>query len=415
MAARGEPFMRRRDLLRSALAAPFVSPLAMAAAPVAGATGRAVWVGHLERVARPLLEALAERRLRASMPIEAHAGMEQSRTHTTHLEAFGRLLSGIAPWLDLPNAPEADLQRRYVDLTHRALEAAIDPASPDLFEFAADNQNLVDAAFLALAMLRAPKTLNAALDPALRRRLADALRATRVLKPGFNNWLLFAACIEAALAAMGEPWDEMRVDYAVREHMAWYVGDGAYGDGPHFHWDFYNSFVIHPFLLAVLEQVGDHRPDWKAFAPHAHERAQRYAAVQERMIAPDGSYPVLGRSITYRCGAFHLLGDVALRGALTPAVSPEQVRCAMTAVIDRTLTPAGTFDAKGWLRIGLAGHQPALGEPYISTGSLYLCATAFLPLGLPAEDRFWSAADAPWTAKKVWAGVDIPADHAIDG
>jgi hypothetical protein len=196
--------------------------------------------------------------------------------------------------------------------------------------------------------------------------------------------------------------------------MAWYLGDGTYGDGPHFHWDYYNSFVIHPFLLAVLDQVGDHRAEWKAFAPVARAHATRYAHIQERMIAPDGSYPIVGRSITYRCGAFHLLADAALRHTLPDDVSPGQTRCALAAVIDRTLTPAGTFDAKGWLQIGLAGHQPALGETYISTGSLYLCADAFLPLGLPPQDPFWSAPDAPWSSRKLFAGADLPADHALD-
>ena len=414
-------FMHRRDLLRSAFAIPVAASLpasvpaslpASTSAPAA--TGRAIWISHLHRIARPVIESLAHNQLKASMPIEAHAGMEKSRTHTTHLEAFGRLLSGIAPWLDLVETPQSEQQSQYIAWTQAALSNALDPKSPDALEFSADNQNLVDAAFLALAVLRAPRVLNSALDPATRRRLADALRATHVLQAPFSNWLLFAACIEAALAALGEPWDAMRVDYAIREHMSWYVGDGTYGDGPHFHADFYNSFVIHPFLLAVLDQVGDHRAEWKAFVPIARERSTRYAHIQERMIAPDGSYPVLGRSITYRCGAFHLLADIAQRRALPSDVTPEQTRCALAAVIDRTLTPPGTFDGKGWLQIGLAGHQPSLGEPYISTGSLYLCATAFLPLGLSAQDPFWSAPDAPWTSRKVWAGTDLPADHALD-
>jgi hypothetical protein len=406
--------MKRRDLLRSALVSPLALALPALREAPAPSTGRAVWIDHLHRFARPVLESLAKGQLKANMPIEAHAGMEKSRTHTAHLEAFGRLLSGIAPWLELTSAPDAEQQSQYVEWTHAGLANALDPKSPDALEFDADNQNLVDAAFLALAVLRAPRVLNSALDSTTRRRLADALRATRVRQSPFNNWLLFAASIEAALAALGQPWDAMRVDYAIREHMSWYVGDGAYGDGPHFHWDYYNSFVIHPFLLAVLDAVGDHRAEWKAFAPIARERATRYAHTQERMIAPDGSYPVVGRSITYRCGAFHLLADIAQRKALPADVSPEQIRCALAAVLDRTLTPPGTYDAKGWLQIGLAGHQPSLGETYISTGSLYLCATAFLPLGLPVQDRFWDAPDAPWTSRKVWSGTDIPADHAIE-
>lgn len=305
------------------------------------------------------------------------------------------------------------MRAEYVRLTHQALASALDPKSPDALLWDAENQNVVDAAFLALAVLRAPRVLNHELDPLVRQRLASALITTRKLETAFSNWLLFAACVEAALAALGEPWDAMRVDYALREHMGWYLGDGTYGDGPHFHADFYNSYVIHPFLLAVLDAVGEKRAAWKAMIPQVRTRASRYAQIQERMIAPDGSYPVLERSITYRCGAFHLLADLALRRALPADLPPAQVRCALAAVIARTLSPPGTFDAHGWLRIGLAGHQPALGEPYISTGSLYLCANAFLPLGLGPEDAFWSAPDLPWTAKKVWAGEDLAADHAL--
>jgi hypothetical protein len=397
--------MKRRDLLRSAIALATTRPALAQSAP---ATNRATWLAHLHRVADPLLDALANGRFRATMPIEAHPSTAATRPKTTHLEAFGRLLSGIAPWLELPEAASS------ATLAHQALANALDPKSPDHLQFDIDNQNLVDTAFLALAILRAPKVLNSGLDSTAKGRLIAALQSTRILEPGFNNWLLFAACIEAALAALGAPWDEMRVDYALREHMTWYLGDGTYGDGPHFHWDYYNSYVIHPFLLAVLDAVGPHKLDWMTFAPQARERAIRYAAVQERMIAPDGSYPVLGRSITYRCGAFHALADTALRRSLPSSVSPGQARCALMAVIHRTLTPPGTFDAKGGLQIGLAGHQPALGETYISTGSLYLCANAFLPLGLPNDDPFWSTPDDPWTSQRAWSGTNLFNDHTID-
>lgn len=400
--------MKRRDLLRSALALPLATTLPAIAQPVS-LTSRTFWLSQLHRVADPVLEALAAGRLRATMPIEAHPTMAVSRPRTTHLEALGRLLSGIAPWLELPEAA------KEAALTQQALVNALDPKSPDHLNFNLNNQNLVDAAFLALAILRAPRVLNATLDPTTKARLVASLQSTRIVEAGFNNWLLFAACVEAGLSVLGAPWDPMRVDFALREHMAWYLGDGTYGDGPHFHADYYDSYVIHPFLLAVLDAVGNQKPDWVAFRTQAHERATRYAAIQERMIAPDGSYPVLGRSITYRCGAFHALADTALRKSLPTGVSPAQTRCALAAVISRTLSPAATFDAKGWLQIGLAGHQPALGENYISTGSLYLCANAFLPLGLPANDPFWSTPDVPYTSQKAWSGVNIPNDHAIDG
>jgi hypothetical protein len=411
--------MQRRDLLKSAIPAALATmlPSSAHADTTSPRSDRAFWLDHMQRVAHPVLDALSHHRLKATMPIEAAKGQQESRRHTTHLEAFGRSVSGIAPWLEHGPASgeEGALRQQYIAMTQAALAAGVDPKSPDYLEFGANPQTLVDAAFLAVGILRAPTALNAALDSNLRHQLADALRATRVILAYPSNWLLFAAAVEAALCALGEPWDKSRVDYALREHMSWYVGDGVYGDGPRFHFDYYNSFVIHPFLLAVLDAVGAHEPAWKAMLPEEATRATRYAHIQERMIAMDGTYPVVGRSITYRCGAFHALADVALRHALSEDITPQQVRCALAAVIARTLDAPGTFDANGWLQIGLAGHQPSLGEGYISTGSLYLCLNAFLPLGLSAADDFWAKPDAPWTAQKVWRGQDLHADHAIGG
>jgi hypothetical protein len=135
--------------------------------------------------------------------------------------------------------------------------------------------------------------------------------------------------------------------------------------------------------------------------------------VLERLIAPDGTFPPLGRSIAYRFGAMQVLAQMALRRTLPDGVSPAQVRGALTAVIRRTMEMAGTFDDQGWLRIGFAGHQPGAGERYISTGSLYLCAVGLLPLGLPPSDDFWSAAAQPWTSVRAWSGQPFPIDRAL--
>jgi hypothetical protein len=307
------------------------------------------------------------------------------------------------------------MRARYCEWARAGIASAVDKSSPDYMDFGGDRQTIVDTAFLSLAMLRAPHELREKLPAPVRAQLADAMRATREKLPNYNNWLLFAAMIEAGLFTLGEDWDRMRVDYALREHANWYVGDGVYGDGPHFHQDYYNSFVILPFLEMLMDVVGKQETAWADMAVDIHQRGMRYAAIQERMIAPDGSYPVVGRSIAYRCGAFQQLADAALRHALPEEISSEQVRGALTAVLRRTLTPAGTFDEKGWLHIGLAGHQPSIGEVYISTGSLYLCMTAFLPLGLPAEDRFWNGAAAQWSSVKVWGGADFKVDHALEG
>lgn len=374
---------------------------------------REMWVRTLQRIADPVLNNLANRTLKARMPVEQAAGA--NRAGVTHLEALGRLLAGIAPWIELPpdDTAEGRLRRQYAALARRAIASAVDPASADYMNFTRDRQPLVDAAFLAQGLLRAPKALRDGLDASTRQPLVAALESTRVIVPGFNNWLLFSATVEAGLKALGARWDRVRVDYALRQHEQWYKGDGAYSDGPDFHWDYYNSFVIHPMLVDVLDACKDESPAWKEMAVRVDARARRYAAVQERLIAPDGSFPPIGRSIAYRFGAFHLLAQSALRRALPEGVRPAQVRAALTAVITRTIDAPGTFDESGWLRIGFCGHQPNVGETYISTGSLYLCAVGLLPLGLPPTDELWSAPAEAWTSKRAWSGELFPIDHAL--
>jgi hypothetical protein len=195
----------------------------------------------------------------------------------------------------------------------------------------------------------------------------------------------------------------------------WYVGDGSFSDGMQYHHDYYNSYVIQPYLSAIVEIMNKKNNSYRSYLDRLDKITKRYAEIQERLINTDGSFPVTGRSIAYRAGAFQHLADMALKKLLPSSLKPAQVRGALTAVIKKTLDAPGTFTKDGWLNIGLHGNQPNLAEFYINTGSLYLCMTAFLPLGLPDADEFWSAPGEPWTAVKVWTGQDlVPADHALE-
>nr|WP_281287153.1 DUF2264 domain-containing protein [Paenibacillus hemerocallicola] len=378
------------------------------------ANDREYWVATLMRIADPVLNALSERRLKEKMPVEGKSG---DRAHYTHLEALGRLLAGAAPWLETGPAEgeEGRLRERAARLAREAVDAGTDPSSPDYMNFGEGFQPIVDAAFFAQAILRAPTELWTKLDDRVRTNVIAALKATRTRKPFASNWLLFAAIIETALYRMGESdWDPMRVDYALKQHEAWYVGDGTYGDGPEYHADYYNSFVIQPMLVDVIGSVGDRYADWNGMAEKIRGRARRLAVIQERSISPEGTFPPIGRSLAYRFGAFHALAQTSLCRELPAPLTPAQVRCALTAVIRRMVEAPGTFDADGWLTIGFCGHQPEIGETYISTGSLYLCSVAFLPLGLPAEDPFWQG-EAEWTSRRAWSGGPLAIDHAWKG
>jgi hypothetical protein len=380
-----------------------------------GQQDRQYWIATAHRIARPVLTNLAQGKLKARMPVEAASGREAERRNYTHLEALGRTLTGLAPWLelDLDDSEEGKLRTEFADLARRSIAQATDPQSADYMNFGKGGQPLVDAAFLAHALVRAPKQLWEQLSDPTKRNLVAALSSTRVIKPGQNNWLLFSAMVEAALCQAGADWKPEPIDTALSKHMDWYKGDGAYGDGQWFHWDYYNSFVIHPMLIDVVETVSKKTDRWNKLHDNIIDRAKRYAEIQERLISPEGTFPAIGRSLAYRFGAFQLLSQMALRRQLPAKVTPAQVRCALTAVIKKIIEAPNTFDKDGWLTVGFAGHQPNIGETYISTGSLYLCTTTFLPLGLAPTDEFWTDAPTDWTGKRIWTGQDVGADHAI--
>jgi len=374
---------------------------------------RQYWLNIMEKIAEPVLTHLAKGELREKMPVR---GMK-SRISYTHLEALGRLLAGMAPWLELSSREsekELKARKRFLKLAQEAINAATDPQSPDYMNFSEGDQPLVDTAFLSQAVVRAPEKLWKRLPGNTKKNLVAALKMSRKIKPYYSNWLLFSAMVETALYIMGEEYDTMRIDYALRQHEQWYKGDGIYGDGPEFHWDYYNSFVIQPVLVDILSLLGKEEQEWRPMREKIMKRAQRYAGVLERLISPEGTFPPLGRSLTYRTGVFHLLAQMALKHNLPETTSPAQVRCALTAVIKRMLEAPGTFDKNGWLEIGFCGKQSSLGERYISTGSLYLCSTVFLPLGLPSSDEFWKGKGEDWTAKKIWNGQALRPDQALN-
>lgn len=381
-----------------------------------GATDRSVWVETMTRIAAPVLENLAAGTLKQNMPFES-LSQNPLRREVSYLEAVGRTICGIAPWLELgpDETEEGQLRAHFIDLVVKGLKNAVNPQSPDHLVF--DNrfpQPLVDAAFLAQGVLRAPTQIWGRLDKQTREWLVNEWKISRGIKPFESNWLLFSGIIEAALLEFTGDYDAERLTYGVQRFQnEWYKGDAWYGDGAHFHLDYYNSLVIHPMLTEILAVMQKHGLKGSDFLPQQQKRHGRFAQQLERLISPEGSYPVIGRSIAYRLGSFHALADAALLHLLPAEVSPAQVRCALTAVMQRQFSRPHTFDADGWLRVGYAGNQINMGEEYINTGSVYLCMAAFLPLGLPATDAFWSNPPVDWTSLKAWQGIDVGSDHAI--
>jgi hypothetical protein len=377
---------------------------------------RQYWTDLAYKIAAPALSNMSRGELSKNMQLELSPAWDGRDKRVSYMEAFGRLMDGIAPWLALPDDDTAEGKQRK-QLREWALKSyahAVDPGSPDYLLWRNEGQPLVDAAFLASSFLRAPGQLWEPLDSLTKQRYIVEFQQLRRIDTPYNNWLLFSATVETFLFLINAQYDIYRIHSAIRKIEEWYAGDGWYADGEHFAFDYYNSYVIQPMYVQVLSIMANkNRLSTDKTLAVARKRMQRFGIILERMISPEGAFPVFGRSMTYRLGVFQPLALMAWNENL-PAELPEgQVRAALTCVMKRMFAVEGNFNEKGFLQLGFAGHQPQLADSYTNNGSLYLTSEIFLPLGLPDNHPFWTSPAQEWTAKKAWNGNDFPKDHAI--
>lgn len=380
---------------------------------------RELWAGILYQMAAPVLSNMSEGKLQENMLVELSPTWDGRDKRVTYMECFGRLMAGLAPWLSLPDDDTAEGKQRK-QLREWALKSyaqSVDPESKDYLLWRKEGQPLVDAAYIAESFLRGYDALWVPLDDLTKQRYIVEFQQLRRVDPPYTNWLLFSSTVECFLKKAGAQTDYYRITSALRKVDEWYVGDGWYSDGEDFAFDYYNSFVIHPMYVECLEVMtnGGKQNIWNVKGgnfPNALKRMQRFGMILERFVSPEGTFPVFGRSITYRTGVLQPLALLSLRGWLPKELPAGQVRAAMTAVIQRMFGDNRNFNAEGYLTLGFNGSQPNISDWYTNNGSLYLASLAFLPLGLPADAPFWTDAPQLWTSKKAWGGEDFPKDHA---
>jgi len=254
-------------------------------------------------------------------------------------------------------------------------------------------------------LLIAQKQLWDPLTDQQKRYIADALKTHRSFKPNESNWLLFPAIIEAALWKLTGSCMKKPIRHAIEKHEKWYLGDGVYGDGPDFHWDYYNSYVISPLLIETLRTCHSMGMRADKSLSDAISRGERYAVITEHLISPEGTFPVIGRSSVYRIAMLQQLEYTIFRNNRLPApLHPGATRAAITSVIRNMMDAPGIFDEAGWLNAGVVGRQTAARDWYNYTGALYMCTMGLTHLGIPPSDPFWTTPATAWTQQRIWSG-----------
>ena len=377
-------------------------------------TDRQVWADLCYKISQPVLENMSKGNFQKDFPLELSPTWDGRDTKVAYLETFARLMAGISPWLALPDdgTPEGKQRKQLHEWAIQAYKNAVDPNSPDKITWLTNtSQPLCDASYLVESFMRAPEATWGQLDEVTKKRYIEGLKSLRTIRPAYNNWLLFRAMVEVFFMSIGEDVDEYALSVGLQKMSEWYLSDGWYSDGPEYAMDYYNSYVMHPMMVEVVEMCKKHKFSTPISLELAVKRMNRFNTILERFISPEGAYPAVGRSVIYRMGAFQTLAMSAWKYGLPKDLTNGSVRSALTCVMKRMFAVDGNFDDKGYLRLGFAGHQPNLANYYSNSGSLYMTSLVFMPLGLPADHPFWTAPAEPWTSQKAWSGQEFPEDY----
>jgi len=310
------------------------------------------------------------------------------------LECFARIFAGISPWL------ATRLEGDYVTKILKMFDKLF--AQEDIFT---KEQSIVECAYICYGFLITKNVLWKQLPENTKLQFINIIRNVRKLIADYHtrcNWYLFHGMIETFLKSIDESYDDVFISSMLETIELWYCGDGFYKDGERgFSMDYYNSYVIHPFYIEILKVCNPSIVD-KAF-----ERCIKYTEFLERIVNPDGSYPPLGRSITYRFGAFHALAYSIYNERISSQHTYPQLKRLLTKVLKRIITHS-IFNTYGFLELGFTGSHPEITDWYSNWGSCYLTTLGFLPLGLGKSHHFWEDTNINYYTQELAWKYNMP-------
>ncbi len=385
---------------------------------------RAQWLSILLSIVNPVINGFVNKNIKFVFPIYFSAHLPKNDKRRNHkeivfIELFSRTLLGISM---LFQSEESIHKDHLTDLFNNTIFMinTVFSGYLDFYHSTVDHQIIVEMANCALAFIRAPYLWNS-LNLLIKNNILNIMYySITKFKPHMNNWLLFEALIEIFLYKNQKIKNLNKTLLNLQVIESFYVGDGWYKDGTIFHMDFYNSYVILPFLITIYNElyIINYKNNgilYKNLYQKTLLKIQRQSEFLERLIASDGSFPIFGRSAVYRTAIFHALVTNVYISELPNSLSYGQVRSALNAVIQNIFQnkKIKIVDEHGFLTFGFSGFQPEMADEYSNSGSIYFALLIFMPLRLNENHIFWNSSNEDWSQKKLYNGNGINRDKSI--
>ncbi|MBT3274943.1 MAG: DUF2264 domain-containing protein, partial [Spirochaetales bacterium] len=313
--------------------------------------------------------------------------------NSERMEGFARSFFLSAPFLMHSAEGVIQLESETLNVAEfyrKGIMHGTDPKHPEYWGgIRSFSQTIVEGAALALNMYFSKRLVWDALSVSEQRNAAEYLLAVARCKTYRNNWMLFRAIIYAVLKAFGKPHDEGAMNRLAGRSADLYVANGWYSDGRERSFDYYNAWVMHPYLLFWCDINPDTKPDFFAMCK---ERMNIFTSHLMHFFAADGSYPAYGRSLIYRTGVVSAFS--AAEYFACSALSPGEARRICSGNL-KYFWERGAIEEEGYFTLGYHSSLPEVAEYYSCHQSPLWAAKAWWSFLFTKEHPFWQSAEEP--------------------
>lgn len=347
---------------------------------------------HWADLADHMLAALDPYRSPLGARVDLPGPASQSGPVSDGLEGFARsfLLAGFRVAGER-GADPGGLLERYAE----GLAAGTDPHSPEAWPRPDEVwQAKVEACSVALVLQLTRPWLWDKLDSAVQERTAQWLGIVVGQPYPPVNWVWFRIFVESFLREVGGDWSAADIEEDLAMHASFRRAGGWLSDGADERaFDHYIGWALHlyPLLWTHLFDVAGSlcppalREKWAA-------DLARYLDDVVCLVGTDGSPLLQGRSLIYRFAAATPFWAGALTGATN--LAPGLVRRVASGMV-RHFVEHGAPDNDGLLNLGWHHRWPAMRQTYSGPGSPYWAAKGMLGLALPADHPVWTEQEQP--------------------
>lgn len=325
--------------------------------------------------------------------------------------AVARMLPPMAEYFHARRKPDVFTVRgKEMSLTELLLQTfrdAFDPAHEHYWgepTGTKPTQRSVEAALVAIALHRLGPDFLGKLTPQERSNINKWLASCTIIPERDNNHAWFHATNQAARLELGRTFPEFKGDEAwmledlkAMDALAPLGDDGWYSDSPKLPiFDIYNFWTFGNFPLFWSRIIGHRYEKWDVIFKN---RVKQFLEKTPYFFAPDGSFPLFGRSLPYRWAILSpmLLGYEMKLWPHSPGLLRKIVRTHM-----QWWWEIGAYDEKlGKLREPLTpvGTMAAT-DPYIDNGHPYWTMLSYTLFSIPKNDPFWTAPEEPVPVEK---------------